>query len=249
MESIALVTGASRGIGRAIALELGQEGRCVCVNYYQHAEAAQEVVRQLQARGCRAMAVQADVADRTAVEHMIHTITDTWGPVDLLVNNAGISLQGLFQDTTDEQWDRILGVNLTGPRNTIQAVLPAMISAKQGWRWSWPPPGSGSTPSPRAALKPTWYGCSARKPGPCWWRKLPWGVWARRRTLPTQWPSWPPRRPRSSRGKFSPQTGALSAECFPQAPEVPSSAAAVQPPLRRTSPVAGMPAAALRRSL
>ena len=132
MESIALVTGASRGIGRAIALELGQEGRCVCVNYYQHAEAAQEVVRQLQARGCRAMAVQADVADRTAVEHMIHTITDTWGPVDLLVNNAGISLQGLFQDTTDEQWDRILGVNLTGPRNTIQAVLPAMISAKQG---------------------------------------------------------------------------------------------------------------------
>ena len=132
MESIALVTGASRGIGRAIALELGQEGRCVCVNYYQHAEAAQEVVRQLQARGCRAMAVQADVADRTAVEHMIHTITDTWGPVDLLVNNAGISLQGLFQDTTDEQWDRILGVNLTGSRNTIQAVLPAMISAKQG---------------------------------------------------------------------------------------------------------------------
>ncbi len=132
MESIALVTGASRGIGRAIALELGQEGRCVCVNYYQHAEAAQEVVRQLQARGCRAMAVQADVADRTAVEHMIHTITDTWGPVDLLVNNAGISLQGLFQDTTDEQWDRILGVNLTGPRNTIQAVLPAMMLSQAG---------------------------------------------------------------------------------------------------------------------
>lgn len=132
MESIVLVTGASRGIGRAIALELGQEGRCVCVNYLHHAEAAQEVVRQLQARGCRAMAVQADVADRAAVEQMIHTVEDAWGPVDLLVNNAGISLQGLFQDTTDEQWGRILGVNLTGPRNTIQAVLPAMISAKRG---------------------------------------------------------------------------------------------------------------------
>lgn len=82
------------GIGRAIALELGQEGRCVCVNYLHHAEAAQEVVRQLQARGCRAMAVQADVADRAAVEQMIHTVEDAWGPVDLLVNNAGISLQG-----------------------------------------------------------------------------------------------------------------------------------------------------------
>ena len=132
LEMIQQAQEALRGIARRTPLELGQEGRCICVNYYQHAEAAQEVVRQLQARGCRAMAVQADVADRTAVEHMIHTITDTWGPVDLLVNNAGISLQGLFQDTTDEQWDRILGVNLTGPRNTIQAVLPAMISAKQG---------------------------------------------------------------------------------------------------------------------
>lgn len=132
MKSIALVTGASRGIGRAIALELGAAGYAVCVNYLHHPNEAQEVVRQLQQQSCRAMAVQADVADRASVERMVRTVEDAWGPVHLLVNNAGISLQGLFQDLTDSQWERMLGVNLTGPRNMIQAVLPTMISEKRG---------------------------------------------------------------------------------------------------------------------
>lgn len=131
MESIVLVTGASLGNRPGHRPGTGAEGRCVCVN-------TSTMPKPPRGRppapgpGRRAMAVQADVADRAAVEQMIHTVEDAWGPVDLLVNNAGISLQGLFQDTTDEQWDRILGVNLTGPRNTIQAVLPAMISAKRG---------------------------------------------------------------------------------------------------------------------
>ena len=132
MKRIALVTGASRGIGRAIATELAREGRAVCVNYVERRDAAEDLVRRLRAEGCQAMAVQADVADRRAVEAMVRAVEDAWGPVDLLVNNAGISHQGLFQDTSDELWDRTLAVNLTGARNAIQAVLPAMLSEKRG---------------------------------------------------------------------------------------------------------------------
>ena len=132
MKEIALVTGASRGIGRAIAAQLAREGRAVCINYLERRDAAEDLVRQLQSEGCRAMAVQADVADRRAVEDMVRAVADAWGPVELLVNNAGISRQGLFQDVSDEEWDRTLAVNLTGARNTIQAVLPHMISEKRG---------------------------------------------------------------------------------------------------------------------
>ena len=132
MKRIALVTVASRGIGRAIATELAREGRAVCVNYLERRDAAEDLVRRLRAEGCQAMAVQADVADRRAVEAMVRAVEDAWGPVDLLVNNAGISHQGLFQDTSDELWDRTLAVNLTGARNAIQAVLPAMLSEKRG---------------------------------------------------------------------------------------------------------------------
>ena len=132
MKRIALVTGASRGIGRAIATELAREGRAVCVNYLERRDAAEDLVRRLRAEGCQAMAVQADVADRRAVEAMVRAVEDAWGPVNLLVNNAGISHQGLFQDTSDELWDRTLAVNLTGARNAIQAVLPAMLSEKRG---------------------------------------------------------------------------------------------------------------------
>ena len=133
MESIVLVTGASRGIGRAIALELGQEGRCVCVNYLHHAEAAQEVVRQLQARGCRAMAVQADVADRAAVEQMIHTVEDAWGPVDLLVNNAGLASGFEHLDEGDpHDWERMIDTNVKGLLYVTRVVSGWMIRRGKG---------------------------------------------------------------------------------------------------------------------
>ena len=132
MKQVALVTGASRGIGRAIAAELAREGRAVCINYLERREAAETLAGQLQAEGFQAMAIQADVADRQAVETMVRTVEKTWGPVELLVNNAGDLHQGLFQDTTDQLWERMLAVNLTGARNTIQAVLPAMLSEKRG---------------------------------------------------------------------------------------------------------------------
>ena len=132
MKKVALVTGASRGIGRGIALQLGREGWDICVNYIQQKEAAEQVVAALKAMGRRAIAVQADVADSAAVSAMVKTAETELGPVSLLVNNAGIAGQSLFQDTTDEMWDRYLAVNLSGARNAIRAVLPHMIHEKNG---------------------------------------------------------------------------------------------------------------------
>jgi len=132
MKKIALVTGASRGIGRGIALQLGREGWDVCVNYIQQKEAAEEVVAALRAMGRQAIAVQTDVADGAAVAAMVRTAEAELGPISLLVNNAGIAGQCLFQDVTDEMWNRYMAVNLGGARNTIRVVLPHMIHEKSG---------------------------------------------------------------------------------------------------------------------
>lgn len=132
MRQVALVTGASRGIGRAIAAELSAAGWAVCINYLEHQAAAEELVRQLRASGGEAIAIRADVADRQAVDAMVKAAGAELGPVGLLVNNAGISRQGLFQDTDDETWDRTLAVNLTGARNAAMAVLPHMLAEKRG---------------------------------------------------------------------------------------------------------------------
>ena len=132
MKQAALVTGSSRGIGRAIAAELAREGWAVCVNYLEHREAAEKLVALLRAEGREAIAVRADVADRAAVEAMVQTAQAELGPIELLVNNAGVSYQGLFQDTSDETWDRTMAVNLTGARNAVRAVLPHMLSEKRG---------------------------------------------------------------------------------------------------------------------
>ncbi|MDY5613473.1 elongation factor P 5-aminopentanone reductase [Dysosmobacter sp.] len=132
MRKIALVTGASRGIGRGIALQLAREGWNVCVNYIQQREAAEVVAAQIRSIGQNAMAYQADVADGEAVNAMVRAVEAQLGPVTLAVNNAGISGQGLFQDTSDEVWDRHMAVNLGGARNVIRAVLPHMLSEKSG---------------------------------------------------------------------------------------------------------------------
>lgn len=132
MKPVALVTGASRGIGRGIALQLAREGWDVCVNYLQHQQAADEVTAQIHTLGRNAVAVQADVANSGAVSAMVRRAEEALGPISLLVNNAGISDQGLFQDLSDAQWDRFLAVNLTGARNTVKAVLPGMLHEKSG---------------------------------------------------------------------------------------------------------------------
>lgn len=132
MNRTALVTGASRGIGRAITAELSREGWAVAINFLERADAAEELCALLRAEGGTAAVYQADVADRARVAAMVRAVERELGEVSLLVNNAGISHQNLFQSTTDEEWDRLLAVNLTGSRNCICEVLPGMISQKRG---------------------------------------------------------------------------------------------------------------------
>ena len=132
MKKVALVTGASRGIGRAVAARLARSGYAVGVNYHERKDKADELVAQLTAAGCEAIAIQADVAVRAEVDAMVERVTDAFGPVTLLVNNAGVAGQALFQDVTDEMWERYFAVNLNGMRHTIQAVLPSMLHEKAG---------------------------------------------------------------------------------------------------------------------
>ena len=132
MRTSALITGASRGLGRAMAAALAREGWPVCVNSLPHRAAAAARGRELRAPGRAAMAFRADVADREAVAAMVRAASEELGPVELLVNNAGISCQGLFQDLDGAAWERLLAVNLTGPRNAVQAVLPHMLREKRG---------------------------------------------------------------------------------------------------------------------
>lgn len=132
MERIALVTGSSRGIGRAVARKLAAEGCAVCINYRERQDCADALAAELTAAGCRAMAVQADVSQRQQVNDMVHRVEDTFGPVSLLVNNAGVAGQSLFQDVTDEMWHRYFSTNVDGAYHAIQAVLPAMLHAHEG---------------------------------------------------------------------------------------------------------------------
>ena len=132
MKKVALITGSSRGIGRAAAYQLAHDGCAVCVNYYERKDKADELVSLLRSEGCEAITVQADVSKRSEVNAMVAQCERELGPVTLLVNNAGVAGQALFQDVTDEMWDRYFSVNLCGARNTIQAVLPYMLHEKSG---------------------------------------------------------------------------------------------------------------------
>ena len=128
----ALVTGSSRGIGRAVARELAHQGWAVGINYLHREDKAQELVEELTAAGCQAAAFQADVADGAAVASMVKELGETFSPVELVVNNSGVAGQSLFHDISDEMWNRYLAGNLGGARNTIKAALPHMISEKRG---------------------------------------------------------------------------------------------------------------------
>lgn len=132
MKNVALITGSSRGIGRAEAVKLARDGYAVCINYIERQDKAEELVKILTDEGYAAMCYQADVADAEAVNAMVHAVEERFGPVTLLVNNAGISTQCLFQDMTQEYWHRMLDVNLSGAFNTIQAVLPNMLHEHSG---------------------------------------------------------------------------------------------------------------------
>ena len=132
MEKIALVTGSSRGIGRAIARELAREGWRVCINYRVRRDCAESLLEEISAFGGEAMIYGADVSRRQEVNAMVAAVKEKWGAVSLLVNNAGVAGQALFQDVTDELWHRYFSVNVDGAFHAIQAVLPPMLREHAG---------------------------------------------------------------------------------------------------------------------
>ena len=132
MEKIALVTGASRGIGRAIATELAGRGWAVAIGYRVRRDKAEELAQQLTEVGCRAMICQADVSRREQVEAMVRRVEENFGPVALLVNNAGIAGQSLFQELTEERWHEFFSVNVDGAFYASRAVLPHMLHEHAG---------------------------------------------------------------------------------------------------------------------
>lgn len=129
---VALVTGASRGIGRAAALHLARDGAAVVVNFRQQAEAAAALVAEIEAFGGTAVAWQADVADAAACSRMVEETVARFGRIDILVNNAGTALEKLLLDTELPEWEVLLAVHLTGMYACTRAALPHMISRRYG---------------------------------------------------------------------------------------------------------------------
>jgi len=128
----ALVTGASRGIGRAVALSLAEAGAAVAVNYRERAADARDVVAAIQRDGGKAMDVAADVSDGRAVADMVAAVERELGPVDVLVNNAGLAIIRGIDDLTEEEFDRTIAVNLKSAFLCTKAVLPGMRARKWG---------------------------------------------------------------------------------------------------------------------
>jgi len=131
-EQVALVTGASRGIGRAVALELARNGARVLVNYQRSAAAAEELVSQIVAEGGEALAFQADVAEPGAAETLVGICVERWGRLDLLVNNAGITADTPALRMKESQWDAVIDTNLTGVFLCCQAAVAPMRARRYG---------------------------------------------------------------------------------------------------------------------
>src|ERR1700755_2602233 len=130
-DKIALVTGGNRGIGRGIVEVLAEQGAHVAVNYIEAREQAQEVVESVRSKGRRAIAVQGDVSKRKDVERMIAEAWEQLGPLDILVNNAGIETIVPFLELTDEQWTRLVDVNLRGPWLCSQVFCRRLVAEKR----------------------------------------------------------------------------------------------------------------------
>jgi glucose 1-dehydrogenase/3-oxoacyl-[acyl-carrier protein] reductase len=126
---VALITGASRGIGRGIAEVFAEEGADVAVNYVASAQPAEDVAAWIRSKGRRAIAVRGDVASRTDVEAMVDRVWNELGPIDVLVNNAGIETIVPFLDLTDEQWTRLTDVNLRGEWLCSQVFCRRVLAA------------------------------------------------------------------------------------------------------------------------
>jgi 3-oxoacyl-[acyl-carrier protein] reductase len=129
---VAIVTGASRGIGRAIALSLAAEGATVVVNYASASDAAQQVVTQIVTEGGNAIALQADVSDATQVEALVNAVLEKWSRIDILINNAGITRDTLLLRMKPEDWKAVIDLNLTGVFLCTKAVSKVMLKQRSG---------------------------------------------------------------------------------------------------------------------
>jgi len=129
---VALVTGGSRGIGRAIALEFAARGAAVVVNYNKSPESAEEVVKQIQAAGGRAAASQADVSDFKQAEGLVKFAIDTFGDLSILVNNAGITRDQLIMMMPESDWDTVINTNLKSTFNCSKAAVKHMMRKRTG---------------------------------------------------------------------------------------------------------------------
>lgn len=178
---IALITGASRGIGRAVAIALAQAGVDVAINYRLGEQEARATMERIAQCGRRAITVQADVSSNAEVARMVETVEKELSGIDIMVNNAGIANPKGIEDITEADWDETITVNLKSAFLVIQAVLPGM--RERGW--------GRSLTSPRAQLTPV--GSSApTTPHPKQvWRGLPeptLPVWPARGLRLTRWP-------------------------------------------------------------
>ena len=129
---VALVTGASSGIGKAIALEMGQQGARVAVNYVGRANNASQVASAIERDNGEAVIIQADVSKRQDVERMVAETVSKLGPIDVLVNNAGIEHEDPFLQKTEDEWDRVIAVNLKGPFLCAQSAARLMVKNGKG---------------------------------------------------------------------------------------------------------------------
>jgi acetoacetyl-CoA reductase len=129
---VALVTGASRGIGRAVAMELASRGADVALNYNSSREKAEQLADELRSIGAICMIVQGDISRKDEAKRVVQTVLDCWKRLDIVVNNAGITRDKSLRKMTDEEWEEVISVNLNGTFYCTKAALPAMIDQKFG---------------------------------------------------------------------------------------------------------------------
>lgn len=129
---VALVTGASRGIGKAVAVRFAREGARVVVNYSTSAQEAEEVVKSISEGGGEGIAIRADVAVKRDVRTMFEQVVEEWGTVDIVMNNAGVAYDGPAQSMSEEAWDRVVDVSLKGTFLCTQAAIPFMLRQGSG---------------------------------------------------------------------------------------------------------------------